>query len=85
MMTTKYLAKFQSPKAITRPKIIDPERHVNLICNSSLYTHTPKIKSLSPSIAKKSGDNYIFGQISKSKGHNSVKNHWTGMKRKLIL
>ena len=57
VVTTKYLAKFQSPKAITRPKIIGPERNVNLICNSSLYTHKPNIKSISPSIAKKGGDN----------------------------
>jgi hypothetical protein len=49
------------------------------------YTHIPKIKSISPSIAKKGGDNYIFGQISMSKGHNSAKNHWTGTKRKLDL
>jgi hypothetical protein len=52
-LTTKYLAKFQSPRAITRPKIIRLERNVNLICNSSLYTHIPKIKSISPSIVKK--------------------------------
>ena len=51
-MTTKYLAKFQSPRAITRPKIIGSEWNVNLICNSSLYTHISKIKSISPSIAK---------------------------------
>jgi len=50
---TKYLAKFQIPSAITQPKIIEPEQNVNLICNSSLYTHIPKIKSISPSIAKK--------------------------------
>jgi hypothetical protein len=53
VVTTKYLAKFQSPRAITRaitrPKIIRPEQNVNLICNSSLYTHIPKIKSISPS------------------------------------
>ena len=53
MVTTKYLAKFQSPTAITRPKIIRPERNLILICNSSLYTHIPQIKSISPSIAKK--------------------------------
>jgi hypothetical protein len=47
------LAKFQSPRAITQPKIIGPERNVYLICNSSLYTHKPKIKSISPSIVKK--------------------------------
>jgi hypothetical protein len=47
------LDKFQSPRAITRSKIIGPEQNVNLICNSSLYTHIPKIKSISPSIAKK--------------------------------
>jgi hypothetical protein len=35
----------------TRSKIIGPELNVNLICNSSLYTHIPKIKSISPSIA----------------------------------
>ena len=39
VVTTKYLAKFQSPRAITRPKIIGPERNVNLNCKSSLYTH----------------------------------------------
>ena len=44
---SKYLAKFQSPKAITRPQIIGPERNVNLICNLSLYTHIPNIKSIS--------------------------------------
>ena len=38
-------------------KIIGPERNVNLICNSSLYTYIPKIKSISPSIVKKSGEN----------------------------
>jgi hypothetical protein len=81
VVTTKYFAKFQSPRAITdtRPKIIGLERNnVHLICNSSLYTHIPKIKSISPSIAKKSGENQLFGQISKS-------NHWTGTKRKLDL
>jgi hypothetical protein len=52
VVTTKYLAKFQNPRVITRPKITGPERNVNLICNSSLYTHMPKIKSISPSIAK---------------------------------
>jgi hypothetical protein len=31
--------------ALTRPKIIGPEQNVNLICNSSLYTHIPNIKS----------------------------------------
>ena len=44
-------------KGHNMPKIIGPERNVNLICNSLLYTHIPKIKSISPSIAKKSGDN----------------------------
>ena len=29
-----------SLRAITRPQIIGPERNVNLICISSLYTHT---------------------------------------------
>jgi len=57
VVTTKYLAKFQRPRAITRPKIIGEERNVNLSCNSSLYTHIPKIMSISTSIAKKSGDN----------------------------
>jgi hypothetical protein len=48
---------FQSPRAITQPKTIGPERKVNLICNSSSYTNILKIKSISQSIAKKSGDN----------------------------
>ena len=80
-----YMAKFQSPRPITRPKINGLERNVNLICNSYLYTHKPKIKSIYPSIAIKSGDNKIFGQIPKSKGHDSAKNHWTGTKCKLDL
>jgi hypothetical protein len=42
VVTTKYLAKFQSPRAISQPKIIGPERNVNLICTSSLFTHIPK-------------------------------------------
>jgi hypothetical protein len=53
LWTLKFGQKLQSPKAITRPKIIGPEQNVNLICNSSLYTHMPKIKSISPNIAKK--------------------------------
>jgi len=57
VVTNKYLAKLQSPRAITRSKIIEPDRSVSLIYNSSLYTHIPKIKSVSLSIAKKSGDN----------------------------
>ena len=57
MVTTKYLAKFQSPTAVSWPKIIQPEQNVKFICNASLYTHIPKFKSISPSIAKKSGDN----------------------------
>ena len=62
-MTTKYLAKFQSPRAITRPNIIGPERNVNLICNLSLYTHIPNIKSISPSIAKKSVNNCFILEL----------------------
>ena len=46
------MAKFQSPRAITWPKIIGPKRNVNLICNLSLYTHIANIKSISQSIAK---------------------------------
>ena len=63
VVTTKYLAKFQGPRAITRPKIIGPERNVNLICNLSLYTHIPNIKSISQSIAKKSGDNCFISEL----------------------
>ena len=62
-MTTKYLAKFQSPRAITRPKIIGPQRNVNLICNLSLYTHIPNIKSISQSIAKKGGRNCFISEL----------------------
>jgi hypothetical protein len=63
---TKYLAKFQSPRAITQPKIIGLEQNVNLICNSSLYTHIPKIKSISPSIAKKK---WCFGMTMRVYNH----------------
>jgi len=59
-VTTKYLGKFQSSRAITRPKIVGPERNVNLICNSSLYTHKPNIKSISQSIAKKMVATVLF-------------------------
>jgi hypothetical protein len=62
-VTTKYLVKFQSPRAKTRPKIIGPERNVDLICNLSLYTHIPNIKSISQSIAKKSGDNCFISEL----------------------
>jgi hypothetical protein len=48
----KIFVKFQSPRAITRPRNLGPERIVNMICNSSLYIHIPKIKSISPKIAK---------------------------------
>jgi len=58
-VTTKYMAKFQSPRAIIRPTIIGPEQSVNLICNLSLYTHIPNIKSISQSIAKKSDNCFI--------------------------
>ena len=57
VVTTKYLAKLQSPTAVSWPKIIQPERISNVICNLWLYTLIPKIKSLSQIIAKKSGDN----------------------------
>jgi hypothetical protein len=50
------LAKFQSPRAITWPKIIGLERNVNLICNSSLYTHIPKFKSDQVYISFRSND-----------------------------
>ena len=59
----KYLAKFQSPRAIAQPKIIGPERNVNLICNLLLYTHIPSIKSISQSVAKKSGRNCFISEL----------------------
>jgi hypothetical protein len=62
-VTIKYLAKFQSPRAITQPKIIGPERNVHLICNLSLYTHIPNIKSISQSIAQKSGDHCFISEL----------------------
>jgi len=68
VVTTKYLAKFQSPRAITRPKIIGPERNINLICNLSLYTHKPNIKSISQSIAKKSCHNCFISEL-RNDGH----------------
>jgi hypothetical protein len=59
----QYLSKFQGPRAITRPKIIGPERNVNLICNSSLYTHIPNIKSICQRITIKSGDNCFISEL----------------------
>jgi len=59
-MTTKYLAKFQSPRAIIRPKIIGLERNVNLICNLSSHTRIPNIKPISQSIAKKVVTTVLF-------------------------
>ena len=86
VVTTKYLATFQSSRAITRPKIIGPERNVNLICNSSLYTHMPNIKSISPSIAKKVVTTKYLAKFQSPRAiYNSAKNHWTGTKRKLDL
>jgi hypothetical protein len=81
VVTTKYLTKFPSPRAITRPKIIEPERNVNLICNSSLYTHMPKIKSISTSIAKKVVTIKYLAKFPSPR----AKNHWTGTKCKLDL
>jgi hypothetical protein len=52
VVTTKYLAKFQSLKAVSWPKIIQPEWISNLICNLWLYTVISKIKSLSQIIVK---------------------------------
>jgi len=62
-VTTKHLAKFQSPRDITRPKIIGPERNVNLICNLSLYTHIPNIKSISQSVLRKKGVATVISEL----------------------
>jgi hypothetical protein len=40
VVTTKYLAKFQSQMAVSWPKIIQLEWISKLICNLWLYTHT---------------------------------------------
>ena len=45
-MTTTYLPTFQSPRAITRSKIIGQERNANLVCNFSVFTDIPKIKCI---------------------------------------
>jgi hypothetical protein len=39
------------------------ERNINLTFNLSLYTHIPNIKSISQSIAKKSGDNCFISEL----------------------
>ena len=85
MGTTKYLAKFQSPRAITRPKINGPERNVNLICNLSLYTHIPNIKSISQSIAKKSGDNYFISELRPLSGEDIKTQNKTFYKMQLVF
>jgi len=46
------LAKVKSPRCVNYPKIIQSERNSNVIGNSSLYTHIPKIKSISQIIVK---------------------------------
>jgi len=46
-VTTKYLAKFQSPLVVSWPKIIQPEQISKVVCNLWLYTLIPKIKSIS--------------------------------------
>ena len=71
-VSSKYLAKFQSPRAITWPKIIRPERNVNLICNLSLYTHIPNIKSISQSIAKKVVTTVLFRNYGMTDMGNTV-------------
>jgi hypothetical protein len=50
------------------PNFIRPERNVNLICNLSLYTHIPNIKSISRSIAEKSGDHCFISEL-QNDGH----------------
>jgi hypothetical protein len=57
VVTTKYLAKFQSPRAITWPKIIGPERNVNLICNFSLKKSLNIPKGLSEAVSRRRIDN----------------------------
>ena len=47
VVATKYLVKFQSPTAVRWPKTIQPEWISKLICNLSIYTLKPKIKSIS--------------------------------------
>jgi hypothetical protein len=65
VVTTKYLANFQSPRAHNSAKNhwTGTKQNVILICNLSLYTHIPNIKSISQSIAKKSGDNCFISEI----------------------
>jgi hypothetical protein len=52
VVTTKYLAKFQSPTALSWPKIIQLDWISELICNLWLYTLIPKIKPISQIIVK---------------------------------
>ena len=60
--STKVWTKSTSSRAITQPKIIRPERNSNLNCNSSRFSHTPTIKSISQGTPKKSSDNLKFEQ-----------------------
>ena len=52
-----------SLRTITLPKIIGPEQNVNLICNLSVYTHIPNIKSISQSIVKKKWSELFYFRI----------------------
>ena len=65
LIYSNYLAKFQSPTAVSWPKIIQLEQTSKLICNSWLYILIPKIKSISQSIGEKSGDNCFISELRK--------------------
>jgi hypothetical protein len=53
--------------AIEGTMIESQNREWNLICNLSLYTHIPNIKSISQSIVKKSGRNCFISELRKLK------------------
>ena len=56
---------YQSPKTVILAKISVAERNFNLICNSSLLTHMPKIIQISEGVSKKSLYNCDFQQFIK--------------------
>jgi hypothetical protein len=66
------------------PKIIGQKWNVNLFCNSSLYTHIPNIKSISPSIAKKVVTTKYLAKFQSPRAITRPKNNWIGTKRKLV-
>ena len=73
-------------RGITYSKIDKIRRNVNLMCKSSLQSHTQSFSSIPQSMLKKvQKTTYICNIPSPRKGHNSFKIWWNHMKLKLDM